>query len=446
MIRARARRSPCPARPLPRSLALLLALVGCSDASPGSDDGGTAGPAGQTGPGASEPAATGSVATQDGPEDMSSGTAADATGGATGAAETGVDAVTDAGSTGAGSTGAGTDPSGEPLPSCGDLATASGWPAAACEWNGNGACDGHGPATADCEHCCSGLDCAGVQAAAGWHAGVCDAGGGGCAGAGTPTTDCALCCRGPSCGDVAGANGWGDAALCEQNGDGICKGTGQPTYDCEACCDGGALPQSGGFGFPVGDLSSFPAGGWSIGQVMAHYLPGYGGRHLAHDVNDPGGGAATVNKPVFAVADGLVRYAGPNNSQYKHMVLIEHAVPGEDPVCSFYGHINAPVVKTGDVVARGQQVTSIMDWNLISPGDGSGNTHLHYGILRKSLCDASAAANGALICGYDKGGANDVFDLDSEPYSYQPVADICGDSGYGDVFISPAKFIADHHF
>jgi hypothetical protein len=389
--------------------------------------------------------------TLDGSGDMSSGTGSDSRGaptttggsgaGTSGSATSGVGTSSGAGTETGG--GASTDPSGDPGPSCGDLATASGWPGAACEWNGNGACAGHGPATADCDHCCSGSDCAVVQAAAGWHASLCDVG---CDGEGTPTTDCSACCAGPSCGELAAAQGWGDDALCEQNGDGICKGTGQPTYDCERCCDGGGVPKSAGFGFPVGDLGTFPAGGWSIGQVMAHYLDGYGGRHLAHDVSHPGGGAATVDALVFAVADGLVRYAGPNNSQYKHIVLIEHTIDGEDPVCSFYGHINAPVVATGQMVKRGDPVTSVMNWDLISPGDGSGNTHLHYGIVRKSLCDASAAANGALICGYDKGGPNGVVDLASEPYSYQPVGDVCGDSGYGDVFISPAKFIADHHF
>ena len=101
-------------------------------------------------------------------------------------------------------------------------------------------------------------------------------------------------------------------------------------------------------------------------------------------------------------------------------------------------------VSTGDTVVRGQQVTSVMDWNLIF--GGSANTHLHYGIIRKSLYDASSAANGALICGYDEAGPNGVVDLDSEPYSYQPIADLCGVSNYGDVFISPTKFIEDHHF
>ena len=248
---------------------------------------------------------------------------------------------------------------------------------------------------------------------------------------------------GPSCGQLAGMLGWGDDALCEQDGDGICQGTGEPTWDCERCCDASAL-NKGGFGYPVGDLSTFPAGGWSIGQVLSAYYADYGGRHLAHDINHPDGGVATIDAPVFAVADGLVRYAGPNSSLYKNVVLIEHAVEGEESVCSFYGHINAPVVSTGDAVTRGQQITTVMDWNLIL--GGSGNTHLHYVIVRKSLCDASAAASGALVCGYDEAGRSGVVDLDGEPFSYQPVGDLCGDSNYGDVFLSPTKFIEAHHF
>src|SRR5262249_6040060 len=39
-------------------------------------------------------------------------------------------------------------------PTCGQLAAQKGWSNALCEWNGNHACDGQGPATSDCDHCC----------------------------------------------------------------------------------------------------------------------------------------------------------------------------------------------------------------------------------------------------------------------------------------------------
>lgn len=38
--------------------------------------------------------------------------------------------------------------------SCGGWGAAEGYARAACEWDGNGACGGEGPATADCDHCC----------------------------------------------------------------------------------------------------------------------------------------------------------------------------------------------------------------------------------------------------------------------------------------------------
>ncbi len=41
------------------------------------------------------------------------------------------------------------------MASCGDLAASLKWgDGGRCEWNGNGACDGVGPQTADCDHCC----------------------------------------------------------------------------------------------------------------------------------------------------------------------------------------------------------------------------------------------------------------------------------------------------
>lgn len=358
--------------------------------------------------GATEPAvtstsgATGSAdaTTADVPDDLSSGTGSSSSGAPTG----GVDGeTTTTTTTGVPDMTTGGDP--PPPPSCAEVAGSQGWQMGLCENNGDGACDGAGQATIDCEHCCAA----------------------------------------PSCGQLAGKLGWGDDALCEQNGDGICKGTGQPTWDCQLCCDASGLP-GGGFGYPVGDGTTYPAGGWTILQVMAHYWNTQGGRHLAHDVRAPGGGAATVNAPVYAVADGIVRYAGPNNSTYKHMVLIEHQVPNQPSVCSFYGHINAPSVATGAMVKRGQQITTVIDWAAAEMGGSTGNTHLHYGIIRKALCDASAAAKGGLICGYDKAGPNGVVDLATEPYSYQPVGDLCNIGKYGDSFISPTKFIEDNHF
>jgi murein DD-endopeptidase MepM/ murein hydrolase activator NlpD len=305
-----------------------------------------------------------------------------------------------------------------------------------------------------------GFSCSTYAAQQGWGTFYCDNGNGICAGMGVNAADCNLCCQGPSCGEYAGQQGW-DWANCEWNGNNACGGQGTPTYDCNHCCGGSNNPTTsttttttgdgdgdgdGGFGYPVGDMTSYPAGGWQVWQVMGHYWGAYGGRHMAQDIAAAGGGLATVNAPVYSVADGVVRYAGPNGSSYKNVVLIEHDDGQGGKVCSFYGHVNPPSVAEGQNVTRGQQITTVRDWAQCVVGGASTNTHLHYVLLSKPLCDASAAANGALICGYDKGGPNDIDTIAEEPYYYTAINDSCGVSQYQNAFISPTKFIQDHHF
>ena len=263
---------------------------------------------------------------------------------------------------------------------------------------------------------------------------------------------------GPSCGDVAQQNGWAQA-LCEWNGNGACNGQGIPTWDCDYCCSasgsggaGGAGGSGGsssnGFGYPVGDKSTSPAGGWVVWQVLAHYWSAYGGRHLAQDISVPGGTGA-IDAPVYSVADGVVAYAKPNTSSYKNVLLIEHDVGDGTKVCSFYGHINPPSVQAGQTVQRGQQVATVKNWAECVSGGSSTNTHLHYVLLSEELCNkAKNSGSGSGICGYDTGGPSSLgrTDLTNEPYYYTSVNDACGSHTVANGFISPTKFIDDHHF
>ena len=118
--------------------------------------------------------------------------------------------------------------------SCGQLG------GAACEWNGNGACDGLGPSTNDCDQCCGG----------------------------------SVDTRHLSCGDLGGT-------LCEWNGNGACGGEGPPTYDCDHCC---GVPEAPSTGSCYGDLTALGAvfertvgpsevvGGYHCGVEDAVYL------------------------------------------------------------------------------------------------------------------------------------------------------------------------------
>lgn len=199
-----------------------------------------------------------------------------------------------------------------------------------------------------------------------------------------------------------------------------------------------------GLGYPVGDTETSPAGGWVVTQVLGHYYGALGGRHLAQDIARPHSDGDTFGQPVYSIGDGVVRYAGPNGSTYRNVVLIEHELGTGEVVCSFYGHLNEASVSTGDAVTRGQQISTVLDWALV--GGASSNSHLHYVVLTKELCDASAAANGQLICGYDTAGASEVSDLDNEPASYQAIDDNCGVSSYGKAFLSPSQLIEANHF
>lgn len=242
---------------------------------------------------------------------------------------------------------------------------------------------------------------------------------------------------GVSCGDLATQQGW-DWAACEWNGNGACGGQGTPTSDCDHCC--GGVDTSDGFGYPVGDKTTSPAGGWSLWRPIGDYVAAYGGRHLAHDVSN--GGAPSINQPVYSVADGVVRYAGSNTSSYTNVVLIEHDDGQGGTICSFYAHIHNLTVVTGQSVERGDQIAQVLDWSECVSGGYSSNTHLHYVLLNEGLCDASASASGSLICGYDTATTS----LSPEPYSYQSFQDNCYASQYGEAFISPSQFIDDHHF
>lgn len=199
----------------------------------------------------------------------------------------------------------------------------------------------------------------------------------------------------------------------------------------------------GAFGYPVGDLTTGPAGGWTVTQVLGHYLNfgSFVGGHLAQDIAN--GEDATANASVHSVADGTVLYAGSNASTYVNVVLIQHQVD-DTTICSFYGHLGSVTVSAGDAVARGDQIATVLDWQAQF---GEANSHLHYVLLSADLCAAADAANGALVCGYDETpGPNGIDGLDTEPPTYTSVGDPCGDDQYPEAFLSPSQFIAAHHF
>lgn len=284
--------------------------------------------------------------------------------------------------------------------------------------------------------------CAQLAQANGWPGGTytCDDGSKNwCAGTGTPTSDCARCC-GPSCGIIA--NLYNSSAQCDSGNNGVCNGSGLVTWDCPGGCCGPGIPNSmpptgGKFGYPVGDKSTSPAGGWQVWQVLGHYWSDYGGAHLAEDV----GKAGAANAPIYSVADGTVLVSAPNSSSYVNVILVQHPTADGSYVCSFYGHLATRTVSAGQTVTRGQQIATLLDQ--------AGNSHLHYFIAPKNVCDKIAGLNGGGACGYDGSmGVPGVghADLVNAPASYVAQGSNNGCSLNGLTILAPHNYIDANHF
>lgn len=213
--------------------------------------------------------------------------------------------------------------------------------------------------------------------------------------------------------------------------------------NCLGGSSGGSVG-NGAFGYPVGDTSTYPAGGWAVSQVLGNWLndPVFHGGHLAEDIFNPNG--ATAYAPVYSMGDGTVLYAGTNSSSYKHVVLIEHFLTNGERICSFYGHLFAPVVYTGQTVSRGQEIAQVMDW--VYYYGGYDNSHLHYVVVNSDVCDTAYYGSGG-VCGYDyTSGYNGISDLSNEPAEYTSIGDDCGTGGVQGGYIAPSQFVLNNHF
>lgn len=165
----------------------------------------------------------------------------------------------------------------------------------------------------------------------------------------------------------------------------------------------GAAPGERRCDSPVGSeeerAGPFPAGGVTFGKYptwagqwfdfnpfLSWYSYGY---HTGADLNLPGSSGADAGKPVYAIADGTVIYAGKAGT-WGSIVVLEHPdllVRGPDgseqrgTVYSRYGHVETEIpVRVGQAVQRGEQVGAIG----LAAGAVSG-WHLHFDICYTDL-------------------------------------------------------------
>jgi len=113
-----------------------------------------------------------------------------------------------------------------------------------------------------------------------------------------------------------------------------------------------------------------------------------GGHHTGDDLNGIGGMNTDLGDPVFAVADGLVVYAGDPSPGWGNIVILAHRRPNGDLVQSMYAHLDGIDVSPGERVARGQTI------GRVGTAHGSYPAHLHFEMRTGDGVDVGAGYGG----------------------------------------------------
>jgi murein DD-endopeptidase MepM/ murein hydrolase activator NlpD len=145
--------------------------------------------------------------------------------------------------------------------------------------------------------------------------------------------------------------------------------------------DAARSPQATRFDSPVG--SEHGALTYNA-QPFMEFNPGFGGNHLADDLNGIGGGDTDLGDPVYAAAAGRIVFAGRASGTWGNMVIIEHAFgsgSGRHLMQTVYAHLESIHIGVGMLVRRGELVGDV--------GGAAGRypAHLHFEIRDSDVAD-----------------------------------------------------------
>jgi hypothetical protein len=187
--------------------------------------------------------------------------------------------------------------------------------------------------------------------------------------------------------------------------------------------------------YPMANWVYVRTGGFGFGETN-EYFPGY---HCAQDTNVS---RTPVGTPVYAAADGVVKFAGlvggygsiPCNGRpgaAGYVVVIEHTFSNGSKACTTSGHVKGgtynPNLKTGlvpvgTVVTRGQYIAQVASYGGCPSGDWH---HLHFGIRNGAYAGATNLA-GYVSWGELQNWNEPTAYIDAHPGSSEPT---CNDPG-----------------
>jgi murein DD-endopeptidase MepM/ murein hydrolase activator NlpD len=117
-------------------------------------------------------------------------------------------------------------------------------------------------------------------------------------------------------------------------------------------------------------------GNWIVSREFAEWNLEWCGYHLAEDVS------RGSEAPVYAAADGIVRFAALAQLGYGYVVIVEHKLPPGDPageyVCTVYGHLR----KEGLTSTRQVSKSELIGYLSGKPEHNNGVIHLHFGVRK----------------------------------------------------------------
>jgi len=99
-------------------------------------------------------------------------------------------------------------------------------------------------------------------------------------------------------------------------------------------------------------------------------------RHVGEDWNKTTGGDTDCGEPVYATADGEIKFAGDAGPGWGNVIIVEHIAPDGTAVRSLYGHLNTIAKHEGKVLRREAIGT-------IGNANGRYLCHLHFEIKWK---------------------------------------------------------------